>query len=154
MKIIVLDDNPDELDAFDELLEEYYPKSEVCLTDSLLDFHEFLFESVAEERSFDKIIIDAQLEKPNDIREEYYIDFLKAVNIDDESILKGDMLGWWYYDKYLRKVLPTELLRNVLIKTGFSKTVFTLAPKTQGYVNILNKGDPDYLHKLKEFLNN
>ena len=153
MKIIVLDDSPEELEAFNSLLKEYYPKNEICLTDSLVDFHEFLFNSI-KDTPYDKIIIDAQLEKPNDLDERYYYDFLKKVNIDDKSIADNDHLGWKYYEYYLRKKLPRKFLRNVLIKTGFSRSVHNFASQTKNKVNILNKGDPDYFNKLKEYLNN
>ena len=154
MTILVLDDDPEERSAFCKLLEVLYPQSESVSTDNLLAFHEYLFERGDHPTPFSKIIIDAQLIIPNDLNDEEYKAFLKEVGINDEDIESNDLMGWKYFDQVIRKKMPDQI-QKVMIKTGFEKSIHNISsPEQLAGVNILNKGDPNYIISLKTFLNN
>ena len=154
MTILVLDDNCEELDAFCQLLETLYPQCNIVITNNLLDFHEFLFESVMEAPPYDKIIIDAQLDISNDLDEDKYKAFLKEVGINDNDIESNDLMGWKYFNQVIRKKMPYQI-HKVLIKTGFAKTIQRSSkPDQLEGITILNKGDSDFIKILKSFLNN
>lgn len=163
MRIIILDDNKTELEEFQQFLEEYYPQCEVCTTNNLVEFHECLFESEEGVAPYDKIFIDAQLKKPNGFSDDYYNRFLKEVEIDeghlyremieDGQIQSSDLLGWWYFAKYLKKRIPNRI-QDIAIKTGFARTVQKyLSNEKSTEATVFNKGDFDYEKKLKDFLN-
>ena len=154
MRILILDDDPEERDAFRQLLEVLYPQSETVVTDNLLEFHEYLFEGGNLTAPFDRIIIDAQLDIPCEIDQNEYRSFLKEVQINENDIESNDLIGWKYFDQVIRKKMPNQL-QNVLIKTGFARSILgSSTPKQLEDISILNKGDPDYLKNLKKFLNN
>ena len=153
MIILILDDDPEERFAFSKLLKELYPHSKADYTDNLLDFHECLFEKGNKIAQYDKIIIDAQIDIPNDLDEEEYIDFLKEININDNDIKNNNLMGWKYCDQVIRKKMPNQLCK-VLIKTGFANSIQNSStPEQLEGIIILNKNDMDYQKKLKEFLN-
>ena len=155
MKVLLIDDSPEERDAFCKWMNMFYPYCELTSVGDLLTFHELLFES-GKDFEYDKVIIDAQLEAPIEIDEDYYRDFLRSVDLTDEEIDSQSLIGWKYYDHFIRKQPQIEQ-KNVLIKTGFAKSIQFLfsesTPEQRQNVAIICKGDIDYYKDLKKFLN-
>ena len=84
-----------------------------------------------------------------------YKQFLKGLQLIEDDSDNTHLMGWKYFDQYIRKHNEEINLniRNVLIKSGYTLSIqCSTEPERLKDVLFLNKGDPHYNELLKAFL--